>query len=153
MLLQLLLLLLTVLALLPVISGGRVIEGSQRRQGSSRFSYTFASLGGAVSTITLIGPPLPIGATVTGGYIEVATPPTSGGSATISAGIEAAADLQAAAAISGAPWSTAGRKSVIPAGTGATSIRLTADRQASIVVATAALTAGAFDVVLFWSGA
>jgi hypothetical protein len=138
---------------MPVMSGGNVMPGALRRQGQSRFSYTFAALGGAIGTITLIGPTIPTGATVTGGYIEVTTPPTSGGAATISAGVEAAADLQAAAAISGAPWSSAGRKSVVPAGTGATSLRLTADRIVSIVVATAALTAGVFDVVVFWSAA
>lgn len=136
---------------MPVISGGKVIEGAYQRQGSARHSYSFATDGGAVGTITLRGQPIPSGAVVTGGYIDVSVVPTSGGAATISAGVEAAGDLQAAAAISGAPWSTTGRKSVTPAGTGATSVKLTADRNVAIVVATAALTAGAFDVVLFWS--
>lgn len=134
----------------PVISGGTIIEGAYQRQGSARHRYSFAIDGGAISTITLRGAPIPQGAVVTGGYIDVLTVPTSGGAATISAGVEAAADLQAAAAISGAPWSTTGRKSIIPAGTGATSVKLTADRNVSIVVAAFALTAGIFDVVLFW---
>jgi hypothetical protein len=114
-----------------------------------RGDYSFAADGGAAGTIALMGSALvPSGCTVLGGWLEVTTPPTSGGAATISVGIEAAGDLVAAAAVSGAPWSTAGRKSVVPVFTGATSIRLTAARDISIVIATAALTAGAFKVVL-----
>lgn len=134
---------------MPVISGGQVIEGARQRSGRSNFLYSFAVDGGAVGTITLRGDPIPNGAVVRGGYINVATVPTGAG-ATISAGIEAAADLQAAAAISGAPWSTTGRKSITPAWSGATAILLTADRNVAIVVAVAALTAGIFNVVVDW---
>lgn len=112
-----------------------------------RARYDFAQDGGAVGAILLMGGTfLPSGAVILGGYVEVVTPPTSGGAATIALQIEAANDLVNAAAISGAPWSTAGRKSVIPAFTGATSLKTTAARDISAVVATAALTAGVFDV-------
>jgi hypothetical protein len=50
--------------------------------------------------------------------------------------------------VSGAPWSTTGRKSVIPVFTGATSLKTTAARDVSIVIGTAALTAGGFTVYL-----
>lgn len=114
--------------------------------------YSFAVDGGLVSTIALRSDDgaIPAGSVILGGYIEVDTPPTSGGAATISVGVEAAADLQAAAAISGAPWSTTGRKSIIPVFTGATTVKTTASRVPSIAVATAALTAGVFRVVLFF---
>jgi hypothetical protein len=64
--------------------------------------------------------------------------------------VEAANDIVNAAAVSGAPWSTTGRKSVIPVFTGATTVLTTAARDISIVIAAAALTAGQFDVVLFY---
>lgn len=127
-----------------------IIEGARRRGGRLRAHYDFAVLGGAIGAITLVGDLIPSGATIVGGYIEVTTPPTSGGAATISVGTEGAADLQAAAVVSGAPWSTTGRKSVVPAFTGASSIRTTAGRQVTITVATATLTAGVFDVVVFY---
>src|ERR1051326_3601051 len=111
--------------------------------------YDFATDGGAVSTIILRGAPgysvgndIPVGSVIEGGYLEVDTAPTSGGAATIAVSVEGAGDLVAAAAVSGAPWSTTGRKSIIPAFTGATTVKATAARQLTITIATAALTAG-----------
>lgn len=117
--------------------------------------YDFAVDGGAVSTITLrgatsysVGNDIPVGSVIEGGYVEVDTVPTSGGSATIAVSVEGAGDLVNAAAISGAPWSSTGRKSIIPAGTGATSVKTTAARVLTIAIATAALTAGKFRIVI-----
>ena len=131
-----------------------VIEGTDR---SKVFvgEYDFATDGGAVSTITLrgsgaLGSQIPPGAVSTGGYVEVDTAVTSGGAATVAITTgEGAGDLVAAAAVSGAPWSTTGRKSIVPAGTGATSVKTSAARTLSAVIATAALTAGKFRVVVF----
>ena len=137
---------------MPVIEQN-VAEGVLGRGGIAvaRGDYSFAVDGGAVGTIPLIGATaIPSGATILGGFLEVVTPPTSGGAATIALSVEGAGDLVAAAAISGAPWSTVGRKSIIPVFTGATMIRTTAARDISAVVATAALTAGAFKVFLFY---
>ena len=118
----------------------------------ARARYSFAADGGAVGTINLFPASiLPSGAVILGGFIDVVTPPTSGGAATIALTTgESAGDLQAAAGIDGAPWSTAGRKSIVPAFTGATSIKLTAARNIRAVIATAALTAGVFDVYLVY---
>jgi hypothetical protein len=155
---------------MPVISGGRVIEGAYPRAGAptaaatagnpfvtgalrvTRARYDFAAAGGAVGAINLLpaGAELPGGAVVLGGLVDVVTPPTSGGAATLALAVEGAGDLVAAAAVSGAPWSTAGRKSLLPAFTGATSVKTTAARNVVATVATAALTAGVFDVYLFW---
>jgi hypothetical protein len=151
---------------MAVISGGKVIEGALRRTGSvsaestvatpadgstrwARVRYDFAVEGGAIGTIGLAGATIiPLGAVIMGGFVDVITPPTSGGGATIAIQVEGANDIVNAAAISGAPWSTTGRKSVIPAYTGATSVKTTAARDISAVIATATLTAGVFDVYL-----
>jgi hypothetical protein len=132
------------------------IEGS-RRLKEAKGEYDFAAAGGAQGVITLrasaddsLGNQIPAGSVIEGGYLEVDTVPTSGGAATISVGSEAAADIVAAAAISGAPWSTTGRKSIVPAFTGATTVKTTVSRALNITVATADLTAGKFRAVIFY---
>lgn len=118
---------------------------------SYRADYSFASQGGLVSTIGLTGATgIPSGAYIVGGFVEVTTIPTSGGGATIAIQVNAANDIVSSAAISGAPWSTTGLKSVVPVFTGATSVKATAARDVSIVIGTAALTAGVLKVVLFF---
>jgi hypothetical protein len=151
-----------------IITGGKIIEGALPRVGArqgdptaegvtfgeqiARFRYDFAVEGGGVGVIPLaaaaLALALPAEAVVIGGFVDVITPPTSGGAATVSVNLEAAGDIVAAAAISGAPWSTVGRKSIIPAGTGATTVKTTVARTPAITVAVAALTAGVFDVYL-----
>ncbi len=129
-----------------------IIEGTTRPK-SAVGEFDFAVDGGAVGAITLRsaeGNVIPAGSVVTGGYIEVDTAFTSGGSATVALSVEGAGDLQAAAAVSGAPFSSTGRKSIVPAGTGATSVKTTAARSLTLTVATAALTAGKGRVVVFY---
>lgn len=117
-----------------------------------RGKYDFAVDGGAVSTIAITsGTPIPSGSVIVGGYVDVTTQLTSGGSATIACQVEGANDILTAVAV--ASWTT-GRKNVLPAfTTGAltagTQVKTTADRNISIVIATAALTAGVFNVVLY----
>lgn len=116
-----------------------------------RGRYDFAVDGGAVGDIDLTyDTQIPANAIILGGFVEVDTVPTSGGSATVAVKVEGAADIVAAAAISGAPWSTTGRKSVVPVFTGASTVKTTTARKIQATVATAALTAGVFDVVLFF---
>ncbi len=118
----------------------------------ARGRYDFAVDGGAVGDIDLTSvAQIPANAVITGGFIEVDTALNSGGSATVALKTEGAADLLAATAYGSSPWSTTGRKSVIPVGTGATTVKTTAARKIQATVATAALTAGAFDVVLFYT--
>lgn len=124
---------------------------SAQRLKVARGEYDFAVDGGAVSTIALMGATdIPSGATILGGWLEVETIAASGGAATIAVQVEAANDIIAAAAFGGAPWSTTGRKSVIPVFTGATAVRTTAARDISAAIAGAALTGGKFSVVLFY---
>jgi hypothetical protein len=117
--------------------------------------YDFAVDGGAVSTITLrsanaIGNVVPAGSVVLSGYIEVDTLLGAGAGATIGVGLEAAGDLLAAAIFSGTPWSTTGRKSVIPVGTGAASVKTTVARSISIAIAVNTVTSGKFRVVVVY---
>ncbi len=116
-----------------------------------RGRYDFAVDGGAQGTIAITsGTPIPAGSTIVGGYVDVITQCT-GASATIACQVEGANDILTAVGI--ASWTT-GRKNVLPAPTtgaltASTAVRTTAARNISIVVATADLTAGKFDVVLF----
>lgn len=128
-----------------------IMEGTAKLK-SWRGFFDFAIDGGAISTITLRSDDgeLPNGAVIEGGYLDVITILASAGAPTVAVQSEAAADLQAAAAFNGAPWSTVGRKSVIPAFTGATTVKTTAARKPAIVIAAATLTGGKFEVVLFY---
>lgn len=132
-----------------------IIEGTDRVK-TAVGEYDFAVDGGAVGQVTLrgsgaLGAGLPAGAVVTGGYVEVDAALTSGGAATVSVDVEGGGDTVAAAVVSGPPWSSTGRKSVIPAGTGATSVKTTTGtRSIKATIAVAALTAGKFRVVLFY---
>jgi hypothetical protein len=111
--------------------------------------YDFATHGGAVGDITLTTTPvIPSGALVTEAIVKVNTVPTSGGAATVALKLEAAADLNAADAISGAPWSSTGVKRADKLGAADAGILTTAARSVVATVGTAALTAGAFDVVV-----
>lgn len=116
-----------------------------------RGEYDFAVDGGAQGTIAITaGQPIPLGAVVVGGYVDVLTQPT-GATATIACQVEGANDVLTAVAV--ASW-TVGRKNILPAlTTGAltasTAVKTTAARDISIVIATANLTAGKFDVVLY----
>ena len=105
----------------------------------ARADYDFAVDGGAIGTLDLSADEIPSGAIITGARIRVETVPV-GATATIGIGVEANSDVQAAAAISGAPWSTTGVKD-------ATGRPLTtAARKVKATIATAALTAGKFQV-------
>jgi len=128
-----------------------VMEGAYARLGQDRAYYDFAVDGGAVSTLNLRELRVPQGATILGGWLEVSTILGSGGTPTVGLNLETAGDLLAPVLFSGAPWSTTGRKSLIPVFTGASSIRTTAPRLVTATIAAAALTGGVFSVVLIWS--
>lgn len=144
------------------IQGGKVIEGARPRvgrptaqlgstfsgQGWIRAKYKFSEDGGAVGAINLLaGAYIPAGAVIVNSFVDVIVAPTSGGAATIAISVEGANDIVNAAAISGAPWSTTGRKNALPL-TGTSSVKTTAARNIVATVAVAALTAGEFDVWL-----
>jgi hypothetical protein len=128
-----------------------IMEGTKNLK-TWKGSYDFAVDGGLVSTITLRSDDgeLPNGAVIEGGFVDVQTILASGGAATGALQAEAANDLVNAAAFNGAPWSTIGRKSLIPVFTGATTVAATAARNPKFVIGAVALTGGKFDLVLFY---
>ena len=113
----------------------------------AKATYDFAVHGGAIGTVNL-GVQLPANAIVLDGMVDVLTAPTSADAATIAVQVEAANDIINAAAITGAPWSTTGRKDIIPVGTAATSKKTTVTRAISVVIGAHALTGGRFSVFL-----
>ena len=113
--------------------------------------YDFAKLGGAVGDYAL-GVRVPNGARVLDAFAVVKTAATSANStATIALKVEAANDIFTAAAVSGAPWSTTGRKQGIPdwATVGDTKVA-TAEREVTMSVAVEALTAGVIDFYIIF---
>lgn len=134
---------------MAIIAGTRKLTAGGAMGGKkyARALYSFATDGGAVGDITLRGDSLPSGAIITDALIHVDTALTSGGAATVAIKVESAADINAADAISGAPWSTTGAKRADLTATTAP-VKTTAARNIVATVATAALTAGAFTVVV-----
>lgn len=114
----------------------------------ARGDYAFATDGGAVGDITLRGDSIPSGAIIVDALIQVDTVPTSAGAATIAIKTEGTADINAADAISGAPWSSTGAKRADTLTATAAPITTTAERNIVATVGTAALTAGAFSVLV-----
>ena len=97
---------------------------------------------------------LPTGAIVVGGFFSVNTKFTSASTntGTIAISVEGANDIQTAAAVSGAPYSTTGGKAIVPKinTPESTSIVLTEDREITCTVATAALLTGKLTGVLIY---
>lgn len=115
----------------------------------ARAYYDFATDGGAVGAINLRGDMIPSGAVVLSSIVKVATAVTSGGAATVSLGVETAVDIRAVATDLTTPpaLSTTGNKNgLITRATAPTST--TADRHIVATIATAALTAGRFSVLV-----
>ena len=128
-----------------------------RKLGVLKCDYKFSRDGGAVSTIDLklpgedeVAATLPDNAVIWDGCIDVLTAVTSGGAAEMSLQANAADDLVIATVVAGAPWSTTGLKVIIPVGSVATAIKLTAARTIQSAVSVAVLTAGEFNVFLFY---
>ncbi len=115
----------------------------------ARAYYDFATDGGAVGAIALRGDKIPAGALVLRAIVKVATATTSGGAATVSLGIEGAADVRAANAHDNATTqlSTTGNKVTLLTGAVAP-VSTTANRDVTATVAVAALTAGRFSVLV-----
>lgn len=126
---------------------GKIGGFGSGRQKAALGRYDFAVDGGAVGDIVLRGDSIPAGAVIVDALLIVDTAPTSGGSATIAVKTEGAADVQSAAAIGGAPWSTTGAKRTTLTATSAP-VTTTVSRQIVATVGTAALTAGKFRVVV-----
>lgn len=116
-----------------------------------RGRYDFSVDGGAAGDITISSTGvIPAGAYIVGGFMQVDTI-VAGSGASVAVKVEGAGDIVASAAVSGAPWSTTGFKDVVPDSTGSTVVKTTAARSIVATIASADLTAGVFDVVLFYT--
>ena len=117
----------------------------------TRARYSFVTEGGAISAINLLpsGFAFPAGAIIEEAFINVLTIPVGAG-ASISLGIETATDLLAVTAITASPWSTTGKKALIPVFTAATMLETTVARNLVATISAAALTAGIFDIYVHW---
>lgn len=125
----------------------------------ARFTFDTAGKDSAGANNTTVaahgtGVTLPIHAIVVGGFFDVNTAFTSasGNTGTIAIHVEAANDIQAAAAVSGAPYSTIGRKAIVPKANTpeSTAVKATAAREIKCTVAVAALTAGKLTGYLYY---
>lgn len=114
--------------------------------------FSFAEDGGAVSTITLRSKdgPIPNGAVITGGVLDVTVAFTTAASGTGAISVNSAGDIVSATIVSGAPYSTTGQKDIVPDSTGSTAIKTTAARSPTFAIATGAITAGAFKLTLYY---
>jgi hypothetical protein len=114
--------------------------------------YAFGTDGGGTGTYTLRSNdgPIPSGAYVTGGVLDITTQFTTSASGQGAIAVEGANDLVSATIVSGAPYSSTGQKDIVPDATGSTAIQTTAARNPAFTIATGALTAGAFTLVLFY---
>lgn len=119
---------------------GRIRGGKKVK----KFTYSFAVNGGATGDIALTAgdSTIPSGSLVVDAWADVQTVFTSGGAATVAVKLAAAADLNTADAISGAPWSTTGLKRLDKLIAADAGIKLAAAAAPVLTVATATLTAG-----------
>lgn len=99
-----------------------------------------------------VGVTLPIHAIVVGGFVDVNTAFTGESGATLAIHVQGANDIISATAVSGAPYSTIGRKAIVPKANTpeSTSVKCTAAREITCTVAVAALTAGKLTGYLYY---
>src|SRR5262245_55003544 len=129
-------------------SGGLGVGVAGVRERVLILPYDFAVQGGAAGTIAIGA--LQQGEIIIGGFFVVATALTSGGAARVGIDSEGTGDILATALVSGAPWSTTGKKAIVPKinTPESTSITTTAGRNINVNITVAALTAGKFTLYL-----
>lgn len=127
-------------------SGTGTFSGGMERDVICR--YDFAKQLGAVGSI-VIGT-VPAGALIQGGKMIVDAGGIVGAGATAGIDVEATSDIVTAAAVSGAPWSTAGKKAINPKGNTpeSSSVLTTVARNVVLTITAAPLTAGSFTLYL-----
>lgn len=122
--------------------------------GVARFTFDAGVVANRTIAAHGTGVTLPIHATVVGGFFDVNTLFTSNGAnaGTIAISVEGANDIQAAAAVSGAPYSTIGRKAIVPKANTpeSTAVKATAAREITCTVAVQTLLTGKLTGYLFY---
>lgn len=98
------------------------------------------------------GVTLPAHAIVVGGFVDVNTAFTGEANASLAIHVQTANDIITASAVSGAPYSTIGRKAITPKANTpeSTSVKASEAREITCTVGTAALTAGKLTGYLYY---
>jgi hypothetical protein len=99
-----------------------------------------------------VGVTLPIHAIVVGGFVDVNTAFTGDSGAKLAISIEAANDIISTAVVTGTPWSTIGRKAIVPKANTpeSTSVKTTAAREINCKVEVAALLTGKLTGYIYY---
>lgn len=120
----------------------------------ARFEFDMATVGNRSIGAHGTGVTLPIHAIVVGGFVDVNTKFDSDATdaGTIAISVEAANDIISAAAVSGAPYSTVGRKAIVPKANTpeSTSVKCTAAREITCTVAVEAMLTGKLTGYLYY---
>lgn len=144
----------------PTFPAGSVLEAALKTSASfglgavrvAKAKYSFAVDGGAIATITpATNATIPDNAIVFGGLLNPTTALTSGGSATIAVGTSAGSSttsLKTATAV--ATYSADAVLATVPVFTAGSAFKMTAAGSITITVATAALTAGILEIIVFY---
>lgn len=138
----------------PVVSTAEVGLGSLR---VARFLFDVAGKDSADANNSAVGAhgvgvTIPIHAIVVGGFFDVNTAFTTSASGTLAIHVQAANDIQTATIVSSAPFSTIGRKAIVPKANTpeSTSVKTTAAREITCTVGTGVLTAGKLTGYLYY---
>ena len=120
----------------------------------ARFEFDCAVVGNRTIAAHGTGVTIPIHGIVVGGFVDVNTLFTSDATnaGTIAIHVQAANDVISAAAVSGAPYSSIGRKAIIPKANTpeSTSVKATAAREITCTVAVEALLTGKLTGYLYY---
>ena len=120
----------------------------------ARFTFDAAVVANRPIGAHATGIKLPAQAIVVGGFFDVNTVFTSDATdaGTIAISVQAANDVQAAAAVSGAPYSTVGRKAIVPKANTpeSTSLKASVERDITVTVAVEPLLTGKLTGYLYY---
>lgn len=112
-------------------------------------TYDFAVYGGGTGLYSIAK--LNKGAQITGGWMEVTGTPTAvSGTPSIGINSVGTGDILGTASVLGAPWSTVGKKAILPKVNTpeSTNLTMTADTNVQVAITTAAISTGKFTVYL-----
>ena len=137
--------------LAPLIGGDSSGLGVLR---VARFQFDMAVVADRTIAAHGTGVTIPANGIVVGGFFDVNTLFTSAGgnAGTIAISVEGANDIQTAAAVSGAPYSSIGRKAIVPKANTpeSTAVKTTVAREITCTVATQAMLTGKLTGYLYY---
>ncbi len=123
----------------------------------ARFVYDTAGLDTLGAANTAVGAhgtgiTLPANAIIVGGFFDVNTAFTTSASGQLAISVQGANDIQTATVVSGPPFSTIGRKAIVPKANTpeSTSVKTTAAKEITCTVSVGALTAGKLTGYLYY---